>query len=90
MISRTRYARPAPSPSTAASGQPPIIDGLYADPCWPHSTGNTRCVLCGKAIANKHPARATHARVHVSAGEVCTHRDALGRTVWFPQNTPPA
>ena len=67
----------------SAAMTPAIVDGLYADPCWPDSTGNTRCVLCGKAVANKYVARSSHARVH--ADETYEHRDALGRTVWFPK-----
>lgn len=70
----------------SASSSPAIVDGLYADPCWPDSTGNTRCMLCSKAIANKYIARSTHARVHVSNDEVWEMRDVLGRSLWFPKD----
>ena len=74
--SHTRRAAPVNSPA--------LVDGLFADPCWPDSTGDTRCVLCGKPVENRYMARATHAALH--ADEVWTHRDVLGRTVWFPKD----
>ena len=85
---RNKTPRIAPQTRRTQSSisSPAIVDGLYADPCWPDSTGNTRCVLCGKAIGNKYIARSTHARVHVAAGDVWEHRDVLGRTLWFPKD----
>ena len=85
---RNKTPRIAPHTHRTASSisSPAIVDGLYADPCWPDSTGNTRCVLCGKAIANKYIARSTHARMHVASDEVWEHRDVLGRSLWFPKD----
>ena len=80
-----RFAPTTRRPSSTTTS-PAIVDGLFADPCWPDSTGNTRCVLCGKAIANKYISRSTHARVHVANDDVWEHRDVLGRTLWFPKD----
>jgi hypothetical protein len=84
--SKTPRLTPPTHRPNASNGSPAIVDGLYADACWPDSAGNTRCVLCGKAIVNKYIARSTHARVHVANGEVWQHRDVLGRTLWFPKD----
>ena len=82
---RNKTSRSTPlSQRPAQNHSPAIVDGLFADPCWPDSTGDTRCVLCGKAVENRYIARASHAVVH--ADEVWTHRDVLGRTVWFPKD----
>ena len=87
-MTRNKTPRLAPQAyrTSAASGSPAIVDGLFADPCWPDSTGNTRCVLCSKAIANKYITRSTHARAHVANGEVWEQRDVLGRSLWFPKD----
>jgi hypothetical protein len=86
MMRSSKTSRLAPlARRPAATTTAAMVDGLFADPCWPDSTGNTRCVLCGKAVGNTYVARSSHARVHVGAGEVWEHRDVLGRTVWFPR-----
>jgi hypothetical protein len=78
----TRFASMARR--TPQTTTPAIVDGLFADPCWPDSTGNTRCVLCGKAVGNKYLARSNHARLHEH--ETWAHKDVLGRTLWFPRD----
>ena len=77
-----RFAPLARRPASTTT--PAIVDGLFADPCWPDSTGNTRCVLCGKAVLNKYLTRSKHAALHEH--ETYAHRDVLGRTLWFPKS----
>ena len=84
--SRTPRLGPQAHRPSSSNSSPPVVDGLFADACWPDSAGNTRCVLCGKPIANKYIARSTHARTHVAADEVWEMRDVLGRTLWFPKD----
>ena len=79
-----RLSASGPTRRPPSATTPAIVDGLFADPCWSDSTGNTRCVLCGKAVANKYITRASHARLHED--EVCAHKDVLGRTLWFPKD----
>ena len=79
-MTRNKTPRLAPQAyrTSAASGSPAIVDGLFADPCWPDSTGNTRCVLCSKAIATG--ASRNNALVAVSTGllESMTEEEVAG------------